>query len=259
MCGENVRVGLAVTIGAYAILEDGVSIGDGCRIGAHAILRSGTTLGERSVVDSFAVLGGPPQDLRFDDSIATGVEVGVDVTIREGATINRSTDPLRPTTVGPGSLLMAHSHVAHDCRIGASVVIANNVLLGGHVEIGDFAWLGGAAGIHQFVRVGQSAMVGGHASISCDVPPFVMVTDRNALRGLNHTGLRRRGLPAQDVAAVRDCFRSVCLREGDPRAHASLAISQGTAGESKLGLLFLEFFSGGARGFARIPRFPGRR
>ncbi len=236
-----------------AILEDGVEIGRDCDIHAHAILRRGTVLGERVTVHPFAVLGGDPQDLHFDPATASGVRIGAGTTIREQVTVNRSTRAGADTQVGAGCFLMAGSHVAHDCVVGDNVVVANNVMLAGHVHIGANCFLGGAAGFHQFVRVGEGAIVSGASRIAQDVPPFAMAAERNEVIGLNLIGLRRRGVPREAIRELKDAFRVVYFTPGNIREVAARALAEGAFATAEA-RRFLEFFVAGKRGFARARR-----
>ncbi len=248
---EGARIAADVRIGAYAIVEAGVVVGAGSELRAHCILRRGTVVGERVVVDSFAVLGGEPQDRRFDPATETGVLIGDRVVVREAVTVNRATRPGTSTQICDDVLLMANSHVGHDCVVGASAVLANNVMLGGHVRIGAGAFLGGGVGVHQHVRIGDGAMIGGNASIAYDVPPFTIATGRSVVHGLNVVGLRRGNVPADDIADLKRCYRAVFGTAGDPRRNAAAALLTGGCGRSGHGRMMLEFFQSGVRGFAR--------
>src|SRR5262245_12494919 len=157
---DTARLGAGVCVGPYAVIEPGAELGDGCQIRAHAVVKSYTRLGPCNVVHEHAVLGGEPQHLRYREA-PTRLEVGAENVIREGVTIHRALEPTGATRVGSRCLLMAYAHVAHDCRLGDGVVLANNVTLAGHVEVGDGAFLSGGAGVHQFTRVVRLAMVGG--------------------------------------------------------------------------------------------------
>jgi UDP-N-acetylglucosamine acyltransferase len=248
------KLGADVSIGAYAIVEAGAVLGDGCVLHSHAIVRGGTELGSRCSVHSFAVIGDTPQDLKFDPATPSGVRVGPGSVLREGVTIHRSTKPGGSTVLGEACFLMAYSHVAHDCRLGDRVVLANGVLLAGHITVGDNVFIGGGAGVHQFVRIGEGIMLGGHASISFDLPPFTMVADRNRVAGLNVIGLRRRGCPRETIAELKMLFHRVYAAR-NPRTEAAAALAAGAA-QTPEGRRFLEFFGGGKRGIAR-PRRAG--
>lgn len=243
-------LGADVAIGPYAIVGAGVEIGAGTVLAAHAVVRQGTILGERCLVDSHAVLGGDPQDLRFDTRMRSGVRLGDDVVVREGVTIHRATREGAFTEIGAGTLLMAYAHAAHDCVVGHHAIVANNVLLGGFVEIGPYAFLGGGAAFHQHLRVGESAMCGGIARCSQDVPPFSMVAERDELVGLNLVGLRRRGFSREAIASIKRAFTELYRGGGNLRERAVRMLdSPSMAGEEAR--RFLNFFTEGERGFAR--------
>jgi UDP-N-acetylglucosamine acyltransferase len=207
------RLGQHVSIGPYAVIEEGTVIGDGCEIRAHAVVKRCTRLGEGNRVHEGAALGGEPQDLSFRGQ-ETGLVIGDRNVIREGATIHRSTKEGGATVVGSDCFLMAYSHVAHDCRLGDRVVMANNVMLAGHVEVGERAFLGGGAGVHQFCRVGRLAMIGGNAKVVQDCLPFVITDGHPArARGLNVVGLRRAGVTAPELLTLKEAYR-LLLRSG---------------------------------------------
>lgn len=213
-----------VAVGPYAIIEKGVSLGAGCRIAAHAIVRSGSVLGDDVSVDSFAVVGGLPQDLSFSSSVRSGVTVGKGTVIREGVTLHRSTQADGVTSVGENCMLMANSHVAHDCRLGDNVILANNVMLGGHVHVGTGSFLGGGCGVHQFVNIGRLVMVAGNASVTYDVPAYLTVAERSTVTGLNLIGLKRH-LPKEVISDLRSCYKSIYLKPGDPAKFAKQAVA----------------------------------
>jgi UDP-N-acetylglucosamine acyltransferase len=201
------KLGSNVAIGPYAVLEAGVTLGDGSSIGAHAVLHAGCQLGRRVLVSPHAVLGGAPQDLGFDGT-PSGVLIGDDTVIREHVTVHRSSEAGAATRIGAHCLLMAATHVGHDCVLGERVVVTTQAGLSGHVEVGDRAVIGGQVGFHQFVRVGRLAMVGGKSRIPKDVPPFVVVEGIPArARGLNVVGLRRAGLAADTRGRIKQAFR----------------------------------------------------
>jgi UDP-N-acetylglucosamine acyltransferase len=215
-------------------------------------VRRGSIFGARVVVHSFAVIGGPPQDLKFDEATISGVRVGEGTVLREGVTVHRSTKSGGFTTIGAHCFLMANSHVAHDCAVGDRVVMANGALLAGHCRVGATTFLGGACALHQHSRIGEGVMVGGLASITFDVPPFLMVADRNRVAGLNLVGLRRRGCGREVVAELKALFARV-YGARNPRTEAAAALARGDA-RSAEGREFLEFFGGGKRGVARPKR-----
>lgn len=182
-----------VHAGPYAIIEEGVEIGPGCRIEAHAQVLRGVKMGARNTVGHGAVIGGDPQSLGFDTSRLTGVRIGDDNIFREHVTIHRSAIEGGQTAIGSHNFIMGGCHVGHDAVIGDQNVMANHVLLAGHVTIGNRCFLGGAAVFHQFIRVGDLAMVQGNSSFSKDIPPFCTGFRENRVEGLNVVGLRRAG------------------------------------------------------------------
>lgn len=236
-----------------AIVEDGAQLGADCEIHARAIVRRGTVLGDRVTVHPFAVIGGDPQDLKFDHATPSGVRIGAGTVIREHVTVNRSTRAGGFTEIGENCFLMAACHVGHDCSVGRQAVLANAVLLAGHVHVGDYSFLGGGAGFHQFQRVGESVMVSGGARISLDLPPFVMAAERNDVIGINLLGLRRRGCARETVRELKAAFQAVYFTSGNIRETAAAALAGGAfvTAEARR---FLEFFTGGTRGIARARR-----
>lgn len=239
-----------VEVGAFAVVEADVVVGPGCRIGAHAVVRAGSELGAGVVVDSFAVVGGAPQ-MRGDVPAAGCVRIGARTVLREGVTVNRPTKQDGVTSVGADCMLMANSHVGHDCAVGDGVTLANNVMLAGHVHVGDGTFLGGGVGVHQFVRIGNGAMVGGNAAISYDVPPHAIAAERNQIHGLNVVGLRRSKMPHAAIADLKRCYHAVYSGPGDLRARVAELLAQPRADGAEPGTRFLQFFTGGKRGFCR--------
>ncbi|MEY3000199.1 MAG: Acyl-[acyl-carrier-protein]--UDP-N-acetylglucosamine O-acyltransferase [Verrucomicrobiota bacterium] len=236
------RLHASVSVGAYAVIEDGVEIGAGSVIREHVVIRAGTQLGEGCDVDSHAVLGGLPQDTRFDPNTPSGVRIGNGVVIREGVTVNRAVEEGTFTSIGDRSLLMANSHVGHDCQVGQAVILANGVLLGGRVQVGDHTFIGGGAAIHQFCRIGESAMIGGMARVSEDLAPFCLMAERNAISGLNLVGLRRRGFSMEEMRELKGLYRHIFSFGGRPRQLAEEALRSGLA-KTGPGVVFLRFIS----------------
>jgi UDP-N-acetylglucosamine acyltransferase len=190
-----------VQIGPYAVIGPEVELGEDTRIGPHVVIDGRVRMGRRNHIFPGACIGLEPQDLKYSGA-PTEVVLGDDNTIRECVTINRATHEGEQTRIGSGNLLMAYSHLGHNCDLGDRIVIANGVAVAGHVVIGDRAVIGGVLGIHQFVQIGTLAMVGGMSRIDRDVPPFLMVEGHpGRLRGLNRIGLRRSGLAERDGGA----------------------------------------------------------
>jgi UDP-N-acetylglucosamine acyltransferase len=215
----DAQLGPGVTVGPFAVVEPRTTIGEGCEIRAHVVVKSGTRLGVGNRVFEGAVLGGEPQDLSFQGA-ETGLVVGDRNVIREGVTLHRSTRPGGATLVGSDCFLMAYVHVAHDDRIGDRVIMANNVALAGHVEIADRAFISGGVVVHQFCRVGRLAMVAGNAKVVQDCLPFVITDGHPArARGLNVVGLRRAGVGASQLRALKEAYR-LLMRSGLHRHEA---------------------------------------
>jgi UDP-N-acetylglucosamine acyltransferase len=211
-------IGKDASIGPYCIVGANVVIGDGCRLAAHVHLAGHTQIGAGTVIHPFASLGGPPQSVKYRGG-ATRLVIGLACDIREGVTMSLGTeDGGGITSVGDRCFFMAGSHVGHDCHVGNDVTFANNAVLGGHVSVGDRAFLGGQAAVHQFVRVGEGAMIGGVSGITRDVIPFGFAFGPKAeLVGLNVVGLKRRGHGRADIHRLRQCYRALFLGEGQFR------------------------------------------
>lgn len=206
------NIGKNVIIDPFVVIQGDVSIGDDSHVMSNAVILDGVTIGKGSRIFSGSVIGGIPQDLKFKGE-KTFVEIGNFATIRECVTINRGTSKNWKTVIGNNCLLMAYTHIAHDCIIGNNVILANGVQLAGHVEIGDFAILGGLAAAIQFSRIGAHAYISGHAGISKDVPPFIKA-GRTPLSyvGLNTVGLQRRGFTPEKINEIHEIYRNIYLR-----------------------------------------------
>ncbi|MCI0698266.1 acyl-ACP--UDP-N-acetylglucosamine O-acyltransferase [candidate division KSB1 bacterium] len=201
------EIDAGVTIGPYCVIEANVCIGKNCWLGPHVHIAPGVRIGAGCRVFTGAVLGSIPQDLKFEGE-ETMLEIGERTTIREFATLNRGTKDHWKTTIGSDCLLMAYSHVAHDCSIGDHCILANSVNLAGHVVIEGWASIGGMVPVHQFVRIGQHSFVGGGYRVVKDVPPYILaVGDPMAFGGLNSVGLSRRGFPEATLTVLKRAYR----------------------------------------------------
>ncbi|HEY9873477.1 MAG TPA: acyl-ACP--UDP-N-acetylglucosamine O-acyltransferase [Candidatus Obscuribacterales bacterium] len=202
-----------VRVGPYAVIGERVKIGAETTIGAHAVLEGPTEIGARNQIFPGAAIGLETQDKKYEGALSW-VKIGDDNRIREYVTINRATGAGEATTIGNGNLLMAYVHVAHNCTIEDSVVIANAVSLAGHVHIESQAVVGGLVGVHQFVHIGRLAMLGGMSRIDRDVPPYMLVEGNpSRVRSLNLVGLKRNNLQATDLADLKKAFR-ILYRSG---------------------------------------------
>jgi UDP-N-acetylglucosamine acyltransferase len=208
-------VGAGVVVEAYAVIGPEVRIGPGSWIGPHAVVEGRTTLGARTRVFQFASVGAVPQDLKYGGEPSTLI-MGDGNIVREFVSLNPGTAGGGMTTrIGDGCLFMVSAHVAHDCRVGNHVILANGAALGGHCTVEDYAIVGGLAGVHQYVRIGESSLCAAGAMVSRDVPPFCTAAgDRARLRGLNRVGLRRRGFPPATLAALKRAYRGLFLAGG---------------------------------------------
>lgn len=196
-----------VEIGPFSIVGPGVTIGRGSRLAARTTLERNVRLGEGVQIGSGAILGGPPQDLKYRDE-ETWVEIGDGTIIREYTTINRGTAASGRTTVGRECFIMSYVHLAHDCHVGDGVIIANSTQLAGHVTIQDRAALSGLVAVHQFVTIGAYCFIGGATRVSQDIPPFVKAVGNPVeLYGLNSIGLQRQGFPPETIAALKRAYR----------------------------------------------------
>jgi len=239
-------------IGPFAVVGSGASLGPGCVLAAHAVVRGSARLGAGVRVDSFAVVGGDPQDLGFDAATPSWVEIGDGAVLREHVTVHRATVEGGATRVGPGCLLMAGAHVAHDGEVGAGAILANGCMLGGHVGVGEQAFVSGGVAVHQFCRIGRGALVSGNAVVTEDVAPQLLAHGRNEVAGLNLVGLRRRGASAEAVAELKRAYRAVFAPGASCARHAEAALGSGTFVTAEAAD-FLRFFLGGRRGRFACP------
>ncbi len=206
---SNVTIGKNVTIGPYSLIKENVTIDDNCEIGSYVVLCPGTHLGKECKVFHHAVLGEAPQDLKFGGE-ETSVEIGERTVIREFVTVNRGTKAHWKTVIGSDCLIMAYVHIAHDCIVGNNVIMANATNISGHVEIQDWAIIGGMVGIHQFVKIGQHSLIGGHYRATKDVPPYIISAGEPLkFEGLNIIGLRRRGFSSDTVKHLKKAYKLI--------------------------------------------------
>jgi len=239
-----------VEVGPYTVIGPQVVIGRGTKIGPQVVIERATEIGEECRIMQFAAIGAPPQDLKFRGE-ETKVIIGNRNTIREFVTIHRSTTAdIGVTILGDNNLIMAYCHIAHNCKLGNNIVMANAANLAGHIHVDDYAIIGGLTGVHQFVRIGAHAMIGGCSAVSQDVPPYVLAEGNRArLHGLNLTGLKRRNFSPEAIQALRTAYRILFrsplrLQEAIAKIRAELP----DLAEVRYLLSFLEHSS---RGFCR--------
>lgn len=210
---DGAKLGKGVKVGAYAYIGSKVTLGDGCEVGNGAQVTGKTTIGANNKIYAHAVIGAAPQDLKYKGE-ETELIIGDNNVIREFCFFNTGTPGGGGVTkIGSNSLFMAYVHIAHDCVVGNNCILANNATLAGHVHLGNFAVIGGMTPVHQFVSVGDFAMLAGASAISQDIPPYCLAEGNRAkLRGLNLVGLRRN-LDRSDVDELKRAYRELFLKQ----------------------------------------------
>jgi len=205
---EGAEVHETVEIGPYCIVGPHVKIGAGTRVASHAVIEGRTTLGENNRIFQFASIGAVPQHLKYQGE-PTVLEIGSGNTFREFVTVHLGTVQDQGfTKIGNYNAFLAYCHVAHDCIIEDSVIMANSATLGGHVHVDSHAILGGLVGVHQFVRVGQHAIVGGLSGVTLDIPPYTRSAGfRTKLFGLNIVGLKRQGFTSEQIRRLKRAYK----------------------------------------------------
>jgi len=213
----------AVRVGPYAVIDEGVEVGAGCIVGPHVYLTGLTTIGAHNQFHAGCVIGGAPQDLKYDGT-PTRLRIGDHNVFREHVTVHRSTKPDAETIIGSHNYLMASAHVAHNCAVGDHVILANGALLGGYAVVQDRAFISGNCVVHQFCRVGTLAMMQGVSGTSKDVPPFTVALRINEICGLNVIGLRRAGFTAEQRMELKRLYH--LLFRGGKNLGAAMAEAQ---------------------------------
>jgi len=199
-----------VEVGPFAIIRDSVSIGANCVIGPHATIDPYVEIAPGCQIFQYASIGTVPQAVKFKGE-KTYLKIGRNTIIREFATLNRGTEfGGGVTEVGEDNFLMAYTHIAHDCKTGRGVILANNATLAGHITIGDYVIVGGLVAIHQFVRIGDYGYIGGKSAVVKDIPPYVIAAgDRAMLHGLNKVGLKRHGFSENTLSSLKKAYRII--------------------------------------------------
>jgi UDP-N-acetylglucosamine acyltransferase len=239
-----------VQVGPYAVIREDVSIGSGSQIGSHVVIEPFVSIGRDCRIFHFASIGATPQSLKFEGE-KTYVKIGRGTIIREFVTIHRGTGfGGGITEVGEQNFLMAYTHIAHDCKTGRMVVMANNATLAGHITIGDYATVGGLTAIHQFVKVGDYAFIGGKSAVVKDIPPFVIAAgDRARLHGMNSVGLKRHGFTQNTINELKKVYR-IIFRIGLTRNEALERVKAEVEQIPEV-VKFLEFIQSSQRGITR--------
>jgi UDP-N-acetylglucosamine acyltransferase len=207
---SEANISEGVEIGPYTIIGQDVNIGKNTIVGSHVVIDAQTDIGEGCRIFQFASIGAVPQDLKFRGE-KTRVVIGNYNTIREFATIHRATSAdIGITAIGDRNLLMAYTHVAHNCKLGNNIIMSNAVNLAGHIHVEDYVIIGGMTGIHQFTRIGAHAFIGGASAVSKDIPPFTLASGNYAKTyGLNMVGLKRRGFKEETLQALKKAYRII--------------------------------------------------
>jgi UDP-N-acetylglucosamine acyltransferase len=203
------QIACSVTVGPYTVIGEGVEIGDDCEVMSHVSIEGPTRIGKRNRIFPYGVIGFPCQDLKYKGE-PTWLEIGDDNVIREFVTLHRGTvEGEGVTRIGNRNFLMAYVHIAHDCRLGDDIIMANGASLAGHVEIGDHATVGAFCGIHQFCRIGAYSFLGSYTIVNKDILPYSKTSAERpmGMYGANRLGLERRGLRSEDVAELDKAFR----------------------------------------------------
>ena len=223
---SSARLGSGVEIGPYCVIDAGATLGDAVKLGAFVRIHGCVSIGPGTSIRDHSVIGGEPQDTKYKDD-PSRVVIGAGCRIHEHVTVHRGTGANTETWLGDGVMLMASSHVGHNCRIERDAVLVNSSMLGGHVHIGERAFISGGAAVHQFCRVGRLTLVGGGAMVTKDAPPFSIVVGSYPVRwrAPNTIGLRRAGFSAEQRSSVRHALARI-FRSGQSPTRVAHELSK---------------------------------
>lgn len=246
---KNAEIDEDVSVGPYCIIEDKVKIRKGTKLLMHVVVQGNTEIGENCTISPFASIGGPPQDLTYNDEDTT-VIIGNNNIIKDYVTINRGTPHGGGITkVGNGNFIMAYSHIAHDCILGSNIIMANCATLAGHVEVDDFVIFGGLCAVHQFCKIGKYAFVSGLTGVPKDIPPFIIAAgSRSKPYGLNVVGLERHGFSKEEISKLKKAYR-ILFRSSLPLETSLKIIQDELEGENIVELI--NFIKSSKRGICR--------
>lgn len=249
---KKAKLAIGVIVGPYSVIGDNVTIGKDTKIGAHCVIEGNTSIGKNCELFTGVVAGSRPQDLKFKGE-KVFLKIGDNNIIREYCTLNPGTEEGSKTTVGDSNLLMAYSHIAHDCNVGNGCVLANNCTLAGHVVIEDKVVIGGIVAIHQFVRIGMLSITGGCSKVVQDIPPFSTCDGHPArVYGLNLIGLRRKGISNASIKQLDQAFK-IIFNSGLTIKHALEKIEKELKKNQELTYL-INFIKSSERGLTRSCR-----
>ena len=241
------RLDSTAGVGPYSVIDAGVVIGPNCQIGPQVYITGETIIGAGNQFHAGAVIGGPPQDLKYNGA-PTRLRIGDQNVFREHTTVNRATNPEGETIIGSHNFLMQHVHIAHNCRVHDHIIMGGGSMLAGHSEVFDHALISGNCLIHQFCRMGTLALMQGGSAISKDLPPYTVARRSNEICGLNVIGLRRAGLDSNQRLGLKRLYQALFRSGLNLRAAAAAAREQFTAPEAKL---MLDFIAASKRGIVR--------
>jgi UDP-N-acetylglucosamine acyltransferase len=245
------EIGEGVEIGPYTVIEKGVTIGEGTTIRSHVCINEGARIGKRCQIFQFSSIGEAPQAFAYKGE-KTSLVLGDHNVVREYVTLNRATVAGGgKTTIGDHNYFMAYSHVAHDCRIGNHVILANGATLAGHIFIEDYATVGGLSAVHQFCRIGTHAFISGLTGVSLDIPPYMLAAgDRARLYGLNSVGLKRHGFSGEALKALKKAYR-IIFRSGMTLEKALRTVQEDSISHVREIQHLLQFIQHSRRGISR--------
>ena len=238
----NAKIAKSVDIGPYCVVGEHVTIGARAKLLAHVVVTGRTTIGDETVIHPFASIGAPSQDRKAEEGEVAYTTIGARTVIREYVSIHRGTaEAGGRTTVGDDCLILAYSHVAHNCRVGNNVTMSNLAQLAGHVVVEDHALIGAMAGIHQFVRIGRYSFVGGYSKLGRDLPPYFLC-DGNPpeVYGLNAVGLRRAGFSREALTELKEAYKTIYQSDKNVSQAIAALRDSVTTNEGHTLLAFLE-------------------
>lgn len=246
---SGASIGANVEIGDFTVIHDDVEIGDGCRIANNVTIYPGARIGKNVKIFPGAVISAVPQDLKFRGE-ETYAYIGDGTTLRECVTVNRGTASKGETRIGSNCLLMAYTHVAHDCRIGNRVIVSNATQFGGEVVVDDAAVIGGGSLIHQFCHLGRNIMLQGGALVNKDIPPFVKAArEPISFVGLNTVGLHRNGFSQEQINIISEVYRVIYM--SDLNVTNAIKLVKETLADSELRNEIIKFVENSQRGVIR--------
>jgi len=246
-----------VEIGPYSVIGPHVKIGTGTKVGSHTVIEGYTTIGKENNFAHFASIGGAPQDMKYRGE-PTQLIIGDRNTVREFTTIHTGTAQDEGITrIGSDNWIMSYVHIAHDCQIGNHTIFSSNAQIAGHVHVDDWAIMGGMSGVHQFVRVGQHAMLGGGSILVQDVPPFVIAAgDKASPHGINVEGLKRRGFSSETISVLRQAYKvlykdGLSFEDAKTEIQKMIAANKADATTAEKLTQFHDFIAASTRGIIR--------